>query len=242
MRALILAAGEGQRLRPFTQTMPKPMLSIAGRPILEHNVRLLERHGVREIAINLHHQPQAIRAHFGDGSSFGVHLRYTHEPELLGTAGALTQLRDYFTETFLVLYGDNLSTCDIGALLAQHRSHAAETTIALFSREDVSASGVAILDEADRIIGFIEKPAPGQTASTWVNAGIVAFEPHVLGYISRTPCDFGRDVFPRMLAEKCALSGYRMRESESLWWVDSPADYERTQKACAALPLGANTT
>jgi NDP-sugar pyrophosphorylase family protein len=215
--------------------MPKPMLSIAGRPILEHNVRLLEKHGVREIAINLHHQPEAIRSHFGEGSAFGVQLRYTHEPELLGTAGALTQLRDFFTETFLVLYGDNLSTCDIRALLALHRARAAEATIALFSREDVSASGVALLDETDRITGFIEKPAPGQTASTWVNAGIVACEPRVLDDIDRTPCDFGRDIFPRILAEERLLAGYRMRETESLWWIDSPADYERTQRACIAL-------
>lgn len=239
MRALILAAGEGQRLRPFTATMPKPMLSIAGKPILEHNVRLLAKHGVREIAINLHHQPEAIRGHFGDGSLFGVHLRYTHEPELLGTAGALTQLRDFFTETFLVLYGDNLSTCDLTSLIALHRARAraAEATIALFSREDVSASGVAVLDETDKITGFIEKPEPGQTTSTWVNAGIVACEPRVLGYIDKTPCDFGRDIFPRMLVEKRNITGYRMREPESLWWIDSPADYERTQRACTTLNI-----
>lgn len=230
MRALILAAGEGQRLRPLTETMPKPMLSIAGRPILEHNVRLLRQHGIDDIAINLHYRPQTILKHFGDGSAYGVCIRYSSEPELLGTAGALVLLRDFFADApFFVIYGDNLSTCDLSALLALHRTREAQATIALFHREDVSASGVVTLDENERITSFIEKPFPGQTPSKWVNAGIVACEPSVLANIVHTPCDFGHDVFPALLAQGRTIAGYRMGPKERLWWIDSPADYARTK-------------
>jgi NDP-sugar pyrophosphorylase family protein len=236
MRALILAAGEGQRLRPLTETMPKPMLSIAGRPILEHNVHLLRRYGIGEIAINLHHHPEAILQHFGDGSTLGTQIRYSSEPTLLGTAGALVPLRDFFAdETFFVVYGDNLSTCDLNALLASHRTRKAEVTIALFHRKDVTASGVVTLDAQERVVSFIEKPTLSQAPDGgWVNAGILACEPSILAHIDRTPYDFGRDVFPALLAQERTISGYRMDEGESLWWVDSPKDYERT---CAELAV-----
>src|SRR5581483_7303519 len=107
MRAVILAAGEGQRLHPLTKDVPKPMLTLAGRPILEHNVRMLARYGITDIAINTHHCPGSIVEHFGDGSSLGVKITYAPEKTLLGTAGALIPLRECLSSTFVVLYGDN---------------------------------------------------------------------------------------------------------------------------------------
>src|SRR5690606_25874488 len=123
MRALILAAGEGSRLRPLTLDRPKPMLPIGGVPILQHQVDYLRSHGITEIAINLHYKPEVIVDHFGDGSSFGVRITYSREARLLGSAGAAKQLDWYFDDTFIVLYGDVLTNLDIGQLIAFHASH-----------------------------------------------------------------------------------------------------------------------
>ena len=230
MRALILAAGEGSRLRPLTEHVPKPMLEIAGRPILEHNVRLLARHGIHDIVINLHHHPEVVIDYFRDGAQFGVAISYSYEPELLGTAGGLNPIRASLTSTFLVLYGDNLSTCNIGNLLAVHERSAAVATVALFEREDVAASGIVGLDRDDRITRFLEKPRPEAVFSHWVNAGILALEPSALEAIPRAGfSDFGRDVLPKLLASGGKISGYRM--TEELWWIDSLSDYERTRSA-----------
>jgi mannose-1-phosphate guanylyltransferase len=233
--AFILAAGEGSRLRPLTDRVPKPMIEIGGRPILEHNVRMLQRFGVREIVINLHHRGEAIQTYFGDGARFGVHISYSLEPELLGTAGALNPVRARLTEPFFLLYGDNLTTCDLGALRARLNGDAL-AALALFERDDVSQSGVVALDGEDRIVRFIEKPAGG-APSHWVSAGLVAFAPGILEFVpERGASDFGRDVFPAALAAGKRLNGYRM--SEKLWWIDSPADYERTAADPALALLG----
>jgi NDP-sugar pyrophosphorylase family protein len=229
VRAFVLAAGEGQRLRPLTEHVPKPMIEIAGRPILEHNVRMLVRHGVRDITINTHYMPDAVTAHFGDGSGLGARITYAHEPELLGTAGALNAVRGRFDETFLVAYGDNLTTCNVSALVERHRASGAAGTIALFERDDVSQSGVAQLDRNDRVVGFVEKPRAADAVGHWVNAGLLVLEPSIFGYIpGRGVSDFGKDVLPAALAAGEVLSGYRM--TEHLWWIDSLADYERTAR------------
>jgi len=204
------------------------MLDIGGRPILEHNVRLAAAHGITDLVINLHHAPQTVVDHFGDGSAFGVSIRYAFEPELLGTAGALVPVRDFFEhETFAVLYGDNFTTCDLSALVARHRTARAVATIALFEREDPQASGIVAFDDAGIVTRFLEKPKPEEIFSRWVNAGVLIFEPTVLAGIPPAgPSDFGRDILPAMLARGERIAAYRM--TEDLWWIDSPADYERT--------------
>ena len=203
------------------------MIEIGGRPILEHNVRMLVRYGVADITINTHYMPAAVTGHFGDGSAFGARIVYSHEPELLGTAGALNAVRDRFDETFLVVYGDNLTTCDLSRLLKCHRSGGGIGTIALYRREDVSHSGVALLDEGNRILTFVEKPGSEERIGQWVNAGILVFEPAIFRYIpERDFSDLGRDVLPAALTAGEVLRGYRM--NEQLWWIDSLADYDRT--------------
>jgi NDP-sugar pyrophosphorylase family protein len=230
IKALILAAGEGARLRPYTVNRPKPMIPIAGKPILQHNIELLARHGIRELAINLHHCPDVISDHFGDGTRFGVHITYSFEPMLLGTAGALKQIESFFSETFVVIYGDNLIRCDLTRLLNKHQRHAAQVTIALFHRDDVTQSGIVELDGADRITRFLEKPAADQVFSHWVNAGVLVLEPLVLQQIpADVPSDFGREILPRLVRDGAALYGYRMGPHEGLWWIDTPADLEHVQ-------------
>lgn len=227
MKAMVLAAGEGQRLRPYTEHMPKPMLRIASVPVLEYNLRLLNKYGVKEVAINLHYHPEAIKEHFGDGKAFGMSITYSYEDELLGTAGAVKKMEKFFTETFMVLYGDNLTNCDLSRLTTFHKGKGGRCTVALFHRDDVTASGIAELDSKDRILRFVEKPASENVFSHWVSAGIMIMEPSVLKFIPENhPSDFGRNVLPSLI-QAGEVYGYRMKED--LWWIDTPKDYERIQ-------------
>lgn len=213
MRALILAAGEGTRLRPLTLDRPKPMLPVGGHPILEHLVNLVRRHDVIEIAINLHYKPDVITQYFGDGSRFGVHITYSAEPSLLGSAGAAKQL-DWFlgatAEPFLVLYGDVLANIDLDELIQIHADRRGLGTLALYEVEDPSRCGIVDVEPDGRITRFIEKPAPGLLTGNLANAGIYVLEPEVLRGIPRGRAfDFGSDVFPALLAAGQPLYGAR---------------------------------
>ena len=232
MKSMLLAAGLGTRLRPLTDNLPKCMLPIAGKPVLEHNLEWLKKYGVTEVMINLYHLPQVVKDYFGDGSNWGMKVAYSLEKEILGTAGGVKNVAWFFEDNpFLVWYGDNLSTCDLGRLLQFHREKGGALTIALFQREDVTRSGILGLAEDDRVVRYLEKPGDEEVFSHWVNAGIMVLEPEVLGYIpSNGPADFGRDVIPAMLAEGQRLFGYRMSSDEGLWWIDTPEDLQRTEQ------------
>jgi mannose-1-phosphate guanylyltransferase len=235
VRALLLAAGLGTRLGPRTDSVPKCMLPIGGRPLLERTVEWLARNGVRDLAVNLHRRPEAIAGRLGDGSGLGVRIRYSHEPELLGTAGALRPLAGWLGGSpFLVVYGDNLIDCDLERLLVLHRSAHAVLTMALFHRDDVSASGAAALDDDGRIRRFVEKPRHGEEPGNWVNAGLLLCEPRVLDFVpSARPADFGADVLPSLLSAGERVFGYRMGAGESLHWIDTPADLDAVQELFA---------
>jgi len=229
-KAMLLAAGRGTRLRPMTETISKCMVEIAGKPILEHNVERLRGFGVTDIVINLHYLPEAVMNHFGDGSRFGVRILYSHEPELLGTAGAVKKVAAFFDAPFFVWYGDNLSTCRLDRLREFHEAKGGIATLALHYREDPTQSGIVGLDEDDRVTRFLEKPCAEQVFSHWVSAGILALEPRALEAIAADEAvDFGRDVFPLLLEKGEAIYGYRMGEDERLWWIDTFADYQRVQ-------------
>lgn len=228
---MILAAGKGTRLRPLTDTLPKPMVPLAGKPMLEYTIELLKTHGIRQIAMNLHHYPEMITGHFSRGEKWGVEILYSVEAELLGTAGAVKKLERFFTETFLVVYGDNLTTCDLSRLMSFHQDRRGVASIALHYREDPTMSGVVSVGPNDRIHRFLEKPEPGQVFSHWVNAGVLVLEPTILSHIpADRPSDFGRDVFPALLAAGQPLYGYRMPAHEGLWWIDTPEDLQRVQR------------
>jgi mannose-1-phosphate guanylyltransferase len=202
MRAMVMAAGLGTRLRPLTDFLPKPMMPIANRPVLEHLLRLLHRHDVHEVGINLHAEPETIQRYVGDGSALGMSVRWSHEPELLGTAGGTKKLEDLWAgETILVTSGDGLHDIDVTALLGHHRRTSALATLAVKPVSDPSSYGVVILDRDTRVRGFQEKPTRDEARSDLANCGVYVIEPELLERIPPdTFVDFGRDVWPSLVA------------------------------------------
>lgn len=236
MNAMILAAGKGTRLYPLTETLPKPMVPVAGRPVLEHIVRWLRRHGVRRIAINLHYLPAAVRGHFGDGSRFGVELLYSEEPELLGTAGGVKRIESFFEDPFLVVYGDVLADFDLGALVAEHRSHAGQphATLTLDRRPEAAQCGVVELAADGRVAGFVEKPRPEDIRSPWVNSGIMVLDRALLGMIPAGRfSDFGREVLPAWLGAGVPLWGWTLPEGAYLIDMGTPEKYAQAEREWA---------
>lgn len=227
---MILAAGSGTRLRPLTETIPKCMMTVGGRPVLEHAVESLHRYGVTKLIINLCHQPEVVIRHFGDGRQWGVEITYSVESSPLGTAGGVKNVEWFFDGPFFVWYGDNLSTCRLDRLWDFHRQKGGAAALALHAREDPSQSGIVGLDGDERITRFLEKPGHEEIFSKLVSAGIFVLEPRALdGIVPGQVADFGRDVFPAMLARGENLFGYRMRDGESLWWIDTLEDLHRTR-------------
>ncbi len=230
-KAMILAAGQGTRLRPLTERIPKCMVPLGEKPLLEYTIEWLREYGVVDIIINLCHLPEAVMDYFGDGRKWGVQMTYSVEKRPLGTAGGVKNVSWFFDGSLLVWYGDNLSTCRLGSLWEFHRAKDGIATIAVHYREEATASGIVGLDEDDRITRFLEKPRPDQVFSHWVSAGIFVLEPQVLDAIPAEGApDFGRDVFPALLARGQPLYGYRMSEGEGLWWIDTLEDLHRVQE------------
>jgi NDP-sugar pyrophosphorylase family protein len=230
-QAMVLAAGQGMRLRPLTERMPKCMVRLGGKPLLEHGIRWLRKHGITSLAINLSHLPETVTEYFGDGQRWGVRITYSFEQAPLGTAGGVKRIASFFQGPFFVWYGDNLSTCRLDRLWEHHQSRGGVATIALHYREDPTHGGIVALDGRDRITRFLEKPAASDVFSHWVNAGIYAFEPSVLNEIpAGEATDFGREIFPAMLTAGSALYGYRMSGDERLWWIDRPEDLHRLER------------
>jgi NDP-sugar pyrophosphorylase family protein len=228
VKAFILAAGMGTRLRVLGLKVPKVMVPIGGRPLLEHHFELFRRYGVTEFIVNLHHLPETITEHFGDGSRFGVHITYSQEPALLGTAGAVKKmeaaLRD---EPFIVFYGDNLVAADLTALIAFHRARAGVATVALWESPEPWTGGVVETDATGRVQRFVEKPDRKEVSTNLINAGIYVLEPVVLDAIPAGEFrDFGKDIFPDLLARGRAL--YAMKPNAYIQDVGTP---ERLAKA-----------
>jgi NDP-sugar pyrophosphorylase family protein len=233
MKALILAAGEGTRLGELTRDRPKPMLPLGGRPVLEHLVALLRHYGVTDIAINLHYRPEAIVQYLGDGTRFGVSITYSFEERLLGSAGAARRLDWFLSERFLVLYGDVLTDMNLLKLMEQHGARRSLATIALYRVPDPERCGIVQLDDDDRVICFVEKPAAA--IGNLANAGIYVLEPEVLRFIpSGLAFDFGHDLFPILLRMELAVYGYRA--DGYFLDIGSP---ERYTQAAADLRAGA---
>jgi len=211
MKGVIMAGGFGTRLKPLTINRPKPMVPVANRPIMEHIVNLLKRHGITDLVSILYFQPEHIMRYFGDGSAFGVRMEYATAEADYGTAGAVRAAWELLRgERVLVISGDVLTDFDLTAALEEHEARGAEATIALTSVENPLAYGIVIVDEATgRIERFLEKPTWGEVFSDTVNTGIYVLEPSALERVPPlTNVDFSKDLFPQMLREGAGLYGH----------------------------------
>jgi mannose-1-phosphate guanylyltransferase / phosphomannomutase len=208
MKAVIMAGGEGTRLRPLTSNAPKPMLPLVNRPMMEHVIELLKAHGFDEIVVTVAFMANAIRNYFGDGSELGVSITYATEETPLGTAGSVRNAMDQLTERFLVISGDVLTDIDLGAIVRFHEEREAMATIGLAHVENPLEFGIVITREDGSIERFLEKPTWGQVFSDTINTGIFVLEPEIFEYIAPDQAvDFSSEVFPRLLADGKPLFG-----------------------------------
>ncbi|HMI81505.1 MAG TPA: NDP-sugar synthase [Solirubrobacterales bacterium] len=209
---MVLAAGLGTRLRPITYAMPKPMVPVLNKPVMEHILRLLARHGFTETIANLHWFPDLIEDRFGDGSGCGVSLAYSREERLLGTSGGVRNAAGFLGDSFLVISGDALTDIDLAAMRSFHESHDGIATLATKRVDDTSQFGVAITGADGRIQGFQEKPDPAEALSDLANCGIYMFRSEIFDFFpppgtskAAGPgdpdgfADWAMDVFPRLL-------------------------------------------
>lgn len=201
MKAMVMAAGLGTRLKPLTYEVPKPILPVGNRPVLEQILRLLAKHGFNQVVANLHWFPDTIQGPLGDGSQLGIELTYSMEQELLGTAGGVRNVRDFFgDEPFLVLAGDALTDVDLRTLADAHAANDGVATLAVKRVRDTSEYGVIITSDDGRIQGFQEKPDPAEALSDLANCMMYAFDPAIFDHFPDKPDpDFALDVFPALL-------------------------------------------
>ena len=201
MKAVIMAGGEGTRLRPLTSNQPKPMLPMANIPMMEHVVNLLRTHGFEDIVVTVAFMANAIRTYFGDGSEFGVRMVYATESTPLGTAGSVRNAMDELDERFLVISGDVLTDIDLGKVVDFHDSHGGLATLALKAVENPLEFGIVITNEDGSIERFLEKPTWGQVFSDTINTGIYVLEPEIFDFIPEgQSVDFSGESFPAALA------------------------------------------
>jgi len=231
MKAMILAAGKGTRVRPITYTVPKPMIPILQKPVMEFLLELLRQHGFDKIMVNVSHLAYEIESYFRDGQRFGVEIAYSFEGRIvdgelvgqaLGSAGGMRRVQDFagfFDDTFVVLCGDALIDLDLTEAVRWHREKGAIATIVMKTvpKEEVSSYGVVVTDESGRIQAFQEKPTVEEALSTSINTGIYIFEPEIFDHIpSGEEFDIGSDLFPKLVAEGAPFYGIPM----DFEWVD----------------------
>jgi len=218
MKAVVMAGGEGSRLRPLTSSRPKPLAPIANKPVMHHIVDLLRRHGITDIVGTLHYLADEIENYFGDGSEMGVRMRYVVEDTPLGTAGAVKLAQEYLEgERFVIISGDALTDIDLTALLAFHKRTGAKGTIALQRVANPLEFGVVVTDDASRITRFLEKPSWGEVFSDTINTGIYVLEPEIFDYMEAGKnYDFSKDIFPFMLRDGKPIYGYVSAD----YWTD----------------------
>jgi mannose-1-phosphate guanylyltransferase / phosphomannomutase len=242
MRAMVMAAGAGTRLRPLTYAVPKPMVPIANRPVLEYTLLNLLRHQITDVVLNLHAYPEMIREYFGDGAAWGMRIRYAHESKLMGTAGGVKKNESFLgTDTFLVMSGDGLTSANLTELVQFHKKRKALATMALKAVDVRFDYGITITNKNGRINQFVEKPMWGEVFSNMVNTGIYVFEPRIFSKIpAKTSYDFGHQVWPSLLKAKEPIFGHATKE----YWCDvgNLQEYRKAQhdaldeKAGIALP------
>jgi mannose-1-phosphate guanylyltransferase/phosphomannomutase len=243
MKGVLMAGGEGSRLRPLTSRRPKPLAPVAGKPVMEHIIALLRRHGITHIISTLHYLADEVESYFDDGADFGVKMEYVVEDTPLGTAGAVKMADKLLAgEPFIVISGDALTDIDLTALIAHHKHEKNDVTIALQRVTNPLEFGVVVTDENGRITRFLEKPSWGEVFSDTINTGIYVLEPAILERMVRgRSYDFSKDLFPDMLRDGAKLGGYII----DAYWTDignleqyQQANYDAIEGKVQLEPLG----
>jgi NDP-sugar pyrophosphorylase family protein len=207
MKAVLLAAGLGTRLAAVAGDVPKILAPLGGEPLLAHQLRYLAEQGCDEVTINLHHRAELVQEFLG-GFETPIDVRVSLEPELLGTAGALHPMREFLDRPFVLLYGDVVTNVDLAALLADHERLGGLATLVYYDSHSTEGKGLLQLDDAQRVIGFLEKAS--DSGSGHVNAGIYALDPEILSYVPPRG-DFGFDVWPAISAAGRAIFGHESK-------------------------------
>ncbi len=222
-KAVILAGGKGTRMRPFTYEMPKPLIPVQGKPLVQHTLDLLVEYNIREVIFSIGYLGDKIREYFGNGNNFGIKIRYVEEEESLGTAGPLNLMKDQLTESFIMFNGDILVNIDLLDFIRFHAREAGIATIALKMLPNPSRYGTVRM-KGNRITEFIEKPEKGAIGGM-INAGVYVLEPEILEYVPEGHAMMEHDVFPR-IAEEGKLYGYSFQGQ----WLDT-GTHESYEKA-----------
>jgi len=218
LKAVLMAGGEGTRLRPLTSNRPKPMVPVCNRPIMEYSLDLLRRHNVKYAVVTLHYMPHLIVDYFGNGEHFNMEIYYSIEDIPLGTVGGIKQAEDQLDETFVVMSGDVLTNIDLSHMIRFHKSHGALLTIALTKVSDPTEFGIALLNDEGRITKYLEKPSWGEVFSDLANMGIYILEPEVLKYVPKgKPYDFSKNLIPKLLKQEEAVFGFI---ADPVYWSD----------------------
>src|SRR5437016_6093848 len=209
MKAVVMAGGEGSRLRPLTIRRPKPMVPIAGKPVMEHILNLLKRHGITEVIVTVQYLASNIEDYFGNGSQFGMRITYSREDVSLGTAGSVKNAEDQLSEPFLVISGDALTDYNLTDIIRYHTEKKALATLTLAHVPNPLEYGVIITNEEGHITQFLEKPSWGEVFSDTINTGIYVLDPQILSYFEKNvQYDFSQELFPYMLKKGDPIYGY----------------------------------
>jgi NDP-sugar pyrophosphorylase family protein len=228
MKAMILAAGEGVRLRPLTLDTPKVLLAVKGTPIIEHTILWLKYHGISEIAINVCHLSSQIIDYLGDGEHLGVNIKYSVEENLLGTAGGVKKMTSYLGKNFLVIYGDIFTDINLSKMISLHYQKRAVATLALFKSEKPWEVGIVTMNGDGLITDFVEKPPKGSERSNLASGGIYVLNKQVLSYIPNDiSCDFGRKILPNLVKRKLPVYGYLLSGDDYLIDIGTKENYLR---------------
>lgn len=216
MKALVLCAGKGERMLPLTKDIPKPMIPIKGKPILQYITELCKKNGINEILINTSYKADKIKEYFGNGKKFGLNIKYSFEDELLGTSGALNNFRQEIEDDFFVIYGDNITNLNLKEMLDIHRKNDCFATIYLYKQRifnNKTTPGQVIIDKNFKVLKIIENPDDKEKKyiesipenQKFTNAGIYIFNKEILDYIPKGYSDFARDILPKVVEEKLVM-------------------------------------
>lgn len=214
MQAIIVAGGRGERLKPITDNIPKPMVEVAGKPILEHTINLLKNNGVTDLILALCYLPEVIVNYFGDGNKFGVNIRYTYEDpnNPLGTAGAIRESKKYTKGDFIVTYADILRKLDVTEMVDQHIQNKPTATINVYKRYGADPKSMIIFDSNNMVTSFIERPKEEDVVDdfVWSNGSFYIFNKKIFDYLGENnPVDFGKNVFPKIIESKKEIYVYK---------------------------------